>query len=68
MEELYERGEIDAPPDTYHYTILCGTWARSGQKYAADRVLQILVHMVERARKYIIILSLIVKSDCVSFH
>jgi hypothetical protein len=48
MEELYETGEIDAPPDTYHYTILCGTWARSGNKYSVDRVLQILVHMVER--------------------
>lgn len=49
MEELYESGKIDSPPDTYHYTMLCGTWARSGHKYAADRVLQILVHMGERA-------------------
>jgi len=52
MEQLFEAGEIDVPPDTYHYTILCGTWARSGDKFAAERVLQILVHMVERSSMF----------------
>lgn len=52
MESSYERGEIDTSPDTYHYTILCGTWARSGHRVSADRVLQILVHMVERGSTY----------------
>lgn len=51
MEEMYECGETDNPPDTYHYTILCGTWARSGNSTAASRVLQILSHMKERDRK-----------------
>jgi hypothetical protein len=51
MEELFAAGELEAPPDTYHYTILCGTWAKSGQPIAAERALQILVHMVERASK-----------------
>jgi hypothetical protein len=32
------------------YTILCGAWARSGQKIAPQRCLQILAHMVERHR------------------
>jgi hypothetical protein len=52
MEELFEAGEIDTPPDTYHYTILLGTWARSGKKFAAERALQILVHMVERTSTF----------------
>jgi pentatricopeptide repeat protein len=29
MEELYVARTIPAPPDVYHYTILCGTWAKS---------------------------------------
>jgi pentatricopeptide repeat protein len=51
MEELYEAGIIDSPPDVYHYTILTGVWAKSeqGQK-AADRSLEILAHMMERNR------------------
>lgn len=52
MEELYNRGEIDDPPDTYHYTILCGAYARSGRKDAASRVLQILSHMIELSSKF----------------
>jgi len=29
MEEMYLNGEIASPPDVYHYTIVCGCWARS---------------------------------------
>jgi hypothetical protein len=53
MEELFAAGELQAPPDTYHYTILCGTWAKSGQSIAPERALQILVKMMERASKLI---------------
>lgn len=49
MEDLYERNELAAPPDTYHYTILINTYARSAENpaQAARRVLEILVYMVE---------------------
>jgi len=50
MEELHEKGELENPPDTCHYTILIKTYARSGRMdIAARRVLEILVRMVERA-------------------
>lgn len=52
MEELFEMGMLEDPPDTYHYTILCGTWAKSGQRMAAKRALQILNHMADRASKF----------------
>jgi len=50
MEDLYERKELAAPPDAYHYTILINTYARSPNPAStARRVLEILVHMVDRA-------------------
>lgn len=48
MEELYEKGELESPPDVYHYTILCGVWARSRHPQAPDQCLQILTYMMER--------------------
>lgn len=52
MEELFEDKVISGPPDVYHYTILAGVWAKSeqGQK-GADRVVQILAHMMDRHGK-----------------
>lgn len=49
MEELYESGVIDSPPDVYHYTILAGVWAKSEQgMVGANRAVQILAHMMDR--------------------
>eukprot|EP00977_Amphora_coffeiformis_P001907 scaffold362_cov176-Amphora_coffeaeformis.AAC.33 len=49
MEKLYEAGEIQSPPDVYHYTILAGVWAKSEQgRRGADRSVEILTHMMER--------------------
>jgi len=48
MEELYQKGLIEDHPDVYHYTILCGVWAKSRIPGAADRCVQILSHMMER--------------------
>lgn len=49
MEELYEKGIISCSPDVYHFTILCGIWAKSEQgKTGADRSMEILAHMMER--------------------
>jgi pentatricopeptide repeat protein len=50
MEEMYENAELESPPDVYHMTILCSTWAKSQHPRAADRCLEILRHMEERSR------------------
>jgi pentatricopeptide repeat protein len=50
MEEMYEIGELDSPPDVYHMTILCGTWAKSQHPRAADRCLELLSYMEEKSR------------------
>ena len=50
MEELHRSGILDAPPDVYHLTILCGIWAQSLHPTAPDRCMEILVHMQERHR------------------
>lgn len=51
MEEQYDQGKITISPDTYHYTILANTYARSRQNnMAAKRVLEILVHMMNRVK------------------
>ena len=51
MEQKYELGEIDDPPDPYHYTIQISTWSRSSRKESPAKVLDILSRMMQRSSK-----------------
>ena len=51
MEEYHKKGIVDYAPDVYHYTILCGVWAKSRLPFASDRCVQIIGHMMERSKQ-----------------